>query len=107
SLFACLLQTCSLSLQLVGSELLSFCFFFLLMRRRPPRSTLFPYTTLFRSIVSFSFHRALAMRLKRLSRPKLIWAGNVAGPDIQYLVLDLECRYQALALQASLVCGVC
>src|SRR5690606_41289255 len=27
----------------------SFCFFFLLIRR-PPRSTLFPYTTLFRSL---------------------------------------------------------
>src|ERR1022692_5103929 len=28
---------------------LTFCFFFFLMIRRPPRSTLFPYTTLFRS----------------------------------------------------------
>src|SRR6266496_5726495 len=28
----------------------SFSFFFFLMIRRPPRSTLFPYTTLFRSI---------------------------------------------------------
>src|SRR5258707_13272658 len=28
---------------------LVFCFFFFLMIRRPPRSTLFPYTTLFRS----------------------------------------------------------
>src|ERR1051326_3372764 len=28
-----------------------FFFFFFLMIRRPPRSTLFPYTTLFRSIV--------------------------------------------------------
>src|SRR5438093_4278827 len=28
---------------------LSFIFFFFLMIRRPPRSTLFPYTTLFRS----------------------------------------------------------
>src|SRR2546425_10889215 len=28
-----------------------FLFFFFLMIRRPPRSTLFPYTTLFRSIV--------------------------------------------------------
>src|ERR1043165_10190117 len=28
---------------------LLFCFFFFLMIRRPPRSTLFPYTTLFRS----------------------------------------------------------
>src|SRR5256885_10032145 len=27
------------------------CLFFFLMIRRPPRSTLFPYTTLFRSIV--------------------------------------------------------
>src|SRR2546426_12439861 len=27
----------------------SICFFFFLMIRRPPRSTLFPYTTLFRS----------------------------------------------------------
>src|ERR1039457_4061113 len=27
-----------------------FCFFFFLMIRRPPRSTLFPYTTLFRSM---------------------------------------------------------
>src|SRR6266508_6228200 len=32
------------------SSLLSHCsFFFFLMIRRPPRSTLFPYTTLFRS----------------------------------------------------------
>src|SRR6267154_4724977 len=29
--------------------LFSFVFFFFLMIRRPPRSTLFPYTTLFRS----------------------------------------------------------
>src|SRR3712207_7766885 len=28
---------------------MSRCFFFFLMIRRPPRSTLFPYTTLFRS----------------------------------------------------------
>src|ERR1044071_766947 len=27
------------------------CFFFFLMIRRPPRSTLFPYTTLFRSFI--------------------------------------------------------
>src|SRR2546428_4959833 len=33
-----------------------FCFFFLMIRR-PPRSTLFPYTTLFRSVV-FDLARA-------------------------------------------------
>src|SRR5947208_5360781 len=31
------------------SLFLLLCFFFFLMIRRPPRSTLFPYTTLFRS----------------------------------------------------------
>src|ERR1039457_7644243 len=31
-------------------DLCSFFFFFFLMIRRPPRSTLFPYTTLFRSM---------------------------------------------------------
>src|SRR5690348_18427391 len=31
---------------------LVFLFFFFLMIRRPPRSTLFPYTTLFRSLVA-------------------------------------------------------
>src|ERR1051326_9596358 len=30
------------------------CFFFFLMIRRPPRSTLFPYTTLFRSMIYFA-----------------------------------------------------
>src|SRR5687768_18280155 len=33
-----------------------FFFFFFLMIRRPPRSTLFPYTTLFRSLGCFSFY---------------------------------------------------
>src|SRR5258708_21538539 len=33
--------------------------FFFLMIRRPPRSTLFPYTTLFRSPVNFSINAAL------------------------------------------------
>src|SRR5256885_12492888 len=33
----------------IGLEL---CVFFFLMIRRPPRSTLFPYTTLFRSVIA-------------------------------------------------------
>src|ERR1039457_6357732 len=39
------------SLQSRSSPLLGFVFF--LMIRRPPRSTLFPYTTLFRSAIQF------------------------------------------------------
>src|SRR5689334_24127613 len=37
-----------------------FCLFFFLMIRPPPRSTLFPYTTLFRSA-----HRGLHLQLHR------------------------------------------
>src|SRR5258706_13432656 len=40
---------------LIPLPLIYFCFtdkFFFLMIRRPPRSTLFPYTTLFRSPIS-------------------------------------------------------
>src|SRR2546429_6503669 len=41
---------------------LAFFFFFFLMIRRPPRSTLFPYTTLFRSgRVGFRGHDVLPM----------------------------------------------
>src|SRR2546428_6365675 len=35
-----------------------FFFFFFLMIRRPPRSTLFPYTTLFRSMLTAAWQRA-------------------------------------------------
>src|SRR3712207_9591053 len=34
------------------------CLFFFLMIRRPPRSTLFPYTTLFRSLLHIERQRA-------------------------------------------------
>src|SRR2546423_8855924 len=39
-----------------------FLLFFFLMIRRPPRSTLFPYTTLFRSVMQRSAERAEASR---------------------------------------------
>src|SRR3712207_7756508 len=38
--------------------------FFFLMIRRPPRSTLFPYTTLFRSDVNAHYNLGLAMMEK-------------------------------------------
>src|SRR5256885_17190655 len=45
------------------------CFFFFLMIRRPPRSTLFPYTTLFRSVLLRHEieHRALEHVLAHLA----------------------------------------
>src|SRR2546428_9347699 len=53
----------------------SYLFFFFLMIRRPPRSTLFPYTTLFRS------ERALRERL--LLRP----AGRTAGREVHRIAV--------------------
>src|SRR5687768_18617616 len=41
-----------------------YSFFFFLMIRRPPRSTLFPYTTLFRSVIKW-------LSLIALEAPKL------------------------------------
>src|SRR5215216_7110220 len=38
------------SVFVLSFSFLFFCVFFFLMIRRPPRSTLFPYTTLFRSL---------------------------------------------------------
>src|SRR2546430_16130211 len=40
----------------------SFLFFFFLMIRRPPRSTLFPYTTLFRSPLVLALDRVYVRR---------------------------------------------
>src|ERR1035437_10937677 len=57
---------------LVSPLILSLCcvFFFFLMIRRPPRSTLFPYTTLFRSDPPSGHLRLLehALRRRRLTR---------------------------------------
>src|SRR5574337_1395419 len=47
-------------LWLIASLLfLLFLVFFFLMIRRPPRSTLFPYTTLFRSFGTWGFFRTM------------------------------------------------
>src|SRR6478736_9643034 len=49
-----------------------FFVFFFLMIRRPPRSTLFPYTTLFRSArpVGLGYRDRLIERAERWSSPK-------------------------------------
>src|SRR2546422_5396333 len=47
------------------------------MIRRPPRSTLFPYTTLFRSVVEVNAH---LVRMKgKLFRPTLLLLSHQAG----------------------------
>src|ERR1022692_5326455 len=49
----------------VVSSLMLLLLFFFLMIRRPPRSTLFPYTTLFRSGTSLATPYAILLRLPR------------------------------------------
>src|SRR6266481_9953705 len=50
---------------MAGCRIIVKDFFFFLMIRRPPRSTLFPYTTLFRSVLS-PLHEDAYRRLMRL-----------------------------------------
>src|SRR5256885_12419563 len=47
----CCYQTCDIIYSLYSPHDTLSLFFFFLMIRRPPRSTLFPYTTLFRSLL--------------------------------------------------------
>src|SRR5437899_12716900 len=53
-------QTSSISFLLYQYYVCLYCFFFFLMIRRPPRSTLFPYTTLFRSPRGWQEYRLLS-----------------------------------------------
>src|SRR2546427_7533076 len=48
----------------VSYKILELLFFFLMIRR-PPRSTLFPYTTLFRSRAGWTNHRRPIIRVSR------------------------------------------
>src|SRR3989454_5125327 len=60
-----------------GSERVAEFFFFFLMIRRPPRSTLFPYTTLFRSLerslAAFAAERAGERRAAGRALAALEW----------------------------------
>src|SRR5438132_10247533 len=68
-------------------------FFFFLMIRRPPRSTLFPYTTLFRSLCAFYVLSGL-------------WASNVAAGDAGVLEAARRSEEHTSELQShsDLVC---
>src|SRR5713226_10181552 len=74
------------------SFFLSLCLFFFLMIRRPPRSTLFPYTTLFRSR-GCTGTRSIGvgwMTLRRCSRDRKSTRLNSSHPSISYAVFCLK-----------------
>src|SRR3712207_7018217 len=62
------------------------CFFFLMIRR-PPRSTLFPYTTLFRS-ASRAACRHLLYRIARGAREGRLGDTDHKGGAYAYFALD-------------------
>src|SRR2546428_4183897 len=85
----------------------SFFFFFFLMIRRPPRSPLFPYTTLFRSLgpLPEDADGADARRVEGLER-----AGKIPGGKerLQLRAVDAEGRSEEhtseLQSRSDLVC---
>src|SRR5258707_4234540 len=70
---------------------ISLYFFFFLMIRRPPRSTLFPYTTLFRSGFCFS-RRCLRQPVLRFRPPGLSPPKRMAGDRSEEHTSELQSR---------------
>src|ERR1035437_10966953 len=65
--------------------LVAFCFFFFLMIRRPPRSTLFPYTTLFRSVRN----RLVYSKPPDETHASRVWSVIILSPG-EYWSLELR-----------------
>src|SRR5206468_10414150 len=63
--------------------------FFFLMLRRPPRSTLFPYTTLFRSLLDERVHRAAIARALQIAN---VAADVLPAADRNVVFLGLQDR---------------
>src|SRR5437899_12502057 len=65
--------------------------FFFLMSRRPPRSTLFPYTTLFRSVLNVDFSWEELEKASDKAYHKLVQKVDIQGfrrgkaPNINFL----------------------
>src|SRR3712207_7400744 len=77
-----------------------FVFFFFLMIRRPPRSTLFPYTTLFRSgRISYS-PGCLARPLCSLTGAFTHLSGSPPSA-LAYLLRSLSCAFGGFARRSE------
>src|SRR2546430_6172234 len=73
------------------------------MIRRPPRSTLFPYTTLFRSLISR--RAALLGTLATLTAPLFALLARQAVPDPVFVgLIRSEEHTSELQSQSNLVC---
>src|ERR1051325_8250314 len=61
------------------------------MIRRPPRSTLFPYTTLFRSLLFFGVALRVALRAREVEVPSLV-GKSVADASEALGAIDLTMK---------------
>src|SRR5438270_4954988 len=91
-LYTMLLQFICISCMLLSASPYSLHFFFFLMLRRPPRSTLFPYTTLFRSVDNGTGVKSIT------------YAATGAQPITQATVNRSEEHTTELQSQSNLVC---
>src|SRR3712207_7003803 len=73
--------------------------FFFLMIRRPPRSTLFPYTTLFRSVGVWSDRRRRGRLGRRL--PFVIGGAALSAGGLVAIALGTTTSYVLLGLAAA------
>src|SRR2546430_15111595 len=81
-----------------------FIFFFFLMIRRPPRSTLFPYTTLFRSVLKELEQAAAQVDAWRQERDRLVCKADALGFSHRVIALRSEEHTSELQSQSNLVC---
>src|SRR6476620_12099499 len=73
------------------SVFLVLVFFFFLMIRRPPRSTLFPYTTLFRSVSAWTYIVSLWCKLSNHAKTdRKSTRLNSSHANISYAVFCLK-----------------
>src|SRR2546428_13511671 len=76
-----------------------FFFFFFLMIRRPPRSTLFPYTTLFRSLRMELLVEPLRERLARHGDRAALHLSLRGRPRLRFVLLRLLLRLRLVILR--------
>src|SRR2546430_11376110 len=76
---------------------------FFLMIRRPPRSTLFPYTTLFRSLTTGQLPRPSRISTSPLADPSALHVPPHKRGDTSVLVRSEE-HTSELQSQSNLVC---
>src|SRR5258708_18439167 len=82
------------------------------MIRRPPRSTLFPYTTLFRSDTSFSFRKRCGLRIAAWIMPSTYerseeHTSELQSPDhlVCRLLLEKKKEKQFSSVHPGTHCG--